>query len=406
MSAAAVLNDASAEEVDANAMLQNLQDAGLLATGRVNLISVDAVRQAFGDRWKDRKARVWGVAETQIGRRIGDEGYMARLNDETYIIVTPTLDPLVARGKAVRVLREILTHFLGDLKSQDITVRVASQYQGGQLICRPLSTEEVEAVVDREPAADEADGGARAGSSLQMTRIEPPKVHEIITQEGRRLRFSVSVDPLIDLTKGVITAHRVEPKISYEDTRELLTPAARRRLMPVDVQEVDVATLERALTRLEAGESVSDRPSLLVSVSFLTLTNARARARFLAAVSRERDLIARSVMMEITDFDMGVPKGRLQEAASLLRPFCRAVFARDEPGSSLVKDARSLGVSGLVYEPPAELAGAEETVAWLINAGRVTAAHNGPRVVVNLSSTQLASTVGAVGFSHTAIRAR
>ena len=67
----------------------------------------------------------------------------------------------------------------------------------------------------------------------------------------------------------------------------------------------------------------------------------RARSRFLAAISPARDLIARSVIFELTDFDAGVPKSRLQEAASFLRPFCRAVFASDQLGTTLVKEARA-----------------------------------------------------------------
>ena len=84
-------------------------------------------------------------------------------------------------------------------------------------------------------------------------------------------------------------------------------------------------------------------------------------------------------MLEIADFDVGAPKGRLQGAAAMLAPFCRAVFARDEPGSSLVKDARSLGVVGLVYEPPALLVSAEDIALWLLKSGRLTAPHKGPR---------------------------
>ena len=403
MNSLAALDDGSASGVDAKAMLAHLQSAGLLDTGRVNLISVEAVRQAFGDRWDARKTRVWDIAETQIRRRIGEDGHMARLDDETFLVITPTLNSLVSRIQVVRAMREILTHFLGELRTEDITVRVASEFRDGQLSCRPLSTEEVEDAITREA---EADGPHTAASTTPMTEIKVAEEREILTQEGRRLRFSVSVDPMIDLARGVVSSHRIEPKISYEDTREILTPTARRRLMPSDVQEMDIATLERAMMRLEAGESVVGRPSLLVSVSFLTLTNARARARFLAAVSRERDLVARSVVLEITDFDVGVPKSRLQEATAMLRPFCRAVFARDEPGSSLVKDARSLGVVGLVYEPPSPLESAEDIAVWLLNAGRLTAAHNGPRVVVNLNTAHLIPLAGAAGFTHAALRVR
>lgn len=403
MSEHAAIDDVSASSIDASAMLERFQAAGVFETGKVNLISVAAVREAFGKRWELRKSMVWDVAETYIRRYIGETGHMARLDEQSFLVITPTLDSLVSRIQAVRSLREILTHFLGELRPQDLVVQTASEFRDGQLSCRTLTTEEVDEAIRREIEADRAE---TAAPSHQMVKITAPEEREIHTLEGRRLRFSVSVDPLIDLAKGAITAHRIEPKITYEDTRERMPPEARRRLMPADIQDVDIVTMQRALHRLEAGESAIDRPSVLVSVSFLTITNARSRARFLGAIAHARDLIAKSVIFEMTDFDAGVPKSRLQEAATFLRPFCRAVFASDQVGTTLVKEARATGIVGLVYETPSVLTSPDDIAVWLFNAGRATAAHAGPRLVVNLPAVQLAAPAAAAGFTHAALRPR
>lgn len=233
-----------------------------------------------------------------------------------------------------------------------------------------------------------------------------PEIREIETLQGRRLRFSVSVDPVIDLERGAVAGHRIEPKIGYEDTRELLTPAARRELLPRDLLEVDVATLERGLTRLQGAEGAAGRASLIVSLSFLTVSSTRARAGLIEALGGARDLLARSAIFEITDFDAGLPSGRLKEACHLIKPFCRSVFAHDTIGSSLGRDARAIGLTGLVYQPPLGLPRAENEAAWLLTAGRSLDPKGGARVAANLSTSQLLSIAAAAGFTHATVRAR
>lgn len=394
-------DDVTASNADAASMLEYMQGANLLAAGRANLVSVGAVRQAFGRRWDSRKPLVWEVAETYIGRYIGEHGHMARLDDDTFLVITPGLEGVIARIQVVRALREILTHFLGEQRLEDIAVRVVNGFSEGELSCRALTVEEVQDAIrlEAEPAAAiqaPPPGGMDIGAR---------KERHFYTLEGRRLRFSVSVAPLIDLAKGAITAHRIEPTISFDDTRERLSAAARRRLMPADIQEVDIVTVERALSRLQGGESAVGRPSVVASVSFLTVTNARARAALVEAISQARETFANSIVFELTDFDAGVPKSRLQEATALLRPFCRAVFARDQVGSGLVKEARSLGIVGLVYEPP-HIEKAEDTAVWLLNTGRVASAHAGPKLVVNLDGAKLAPMAAAAGFTHATLKAR
>jgi hypothetical protein len=394
---------AGLDDTTAGRILGDLQASGALASGRVHILSLRAIREALTKRWSERRTLVWEMAEAQIRRRIGPGDLTARLNDDSFLIVTPELDPASAQVLVMRILRDITAHFLGELETSQITIMVAQGYKDEQLDCRPLTPAEIDralATEKNEVASEKGGGGLLAKAPLAPVA---DGAGELTTLQGRRLRFSVSVAPTIDLGEFAIAGHRIEPKISFEDSNQVLSPSARRALLPHDIQEVDLAVLRRGLARLSDGHSNCERPSLILSISFLTLSNTRSRTRLLAEAAKARDAMAKAAILEISDFDDGAPLGRLKEAAALIRPFCRAVFARVGTGGGFVGAARGLGFSGLVVESPLARASDEDQSMWLLTMSTALRDFRGATIAANLSTTGLLPMAAAAGFSHATV---
>ncbi len=399
--AATVLSEErSIRSTDARDVLADLELRGLLAEGKAHLVSVEAIRLAFGGRWSERRHLVWDMTEAQINRRIGSQDFSARLTEDDFLIITPLLAAAAAQLLAVRVLRDVLTHFLGDSRPADIAIKLVSGFAAGELTCSALSTHEIAAILTADSERPQAD------------RAPPPPAPpapdaegDTTTLAGRRLRFSSNVDPIIDLNHFAIAGHRIEPKIQFDDSRLSLSSAERGRLLPRDVQIIDLSTLKHGLMRLSSGASSTSKPSLIMTISFLSLSNTRARTALLAEANRARALMTQAVIWEITDFEEGLPSSRLEEGVALLKPFCRSVFARRSTSGATLRSPKSLGLSGLVVQAPLVLAREEDFAVWLLGMSRSVEGQAPTLLATNLPSTGLLPVAAAAGFTHATVRA-
>lgn len=389
-------------EAGAKKVLAELQAAGLLGEGKVHVISVCAIRKALGVRWIQRRSMVWDFVEGQIAKRIGDLDFSTRLDDETFLIVTPGISAPTARIVTVGILRDSLSHFLGESSIDDLVVTVATSFTDGQLQCCPLRAAEITGALE-ERVEEEAipSGSANVSSPISAA---PEEDIQLVAFDGRPLRFSSSVDPIIDLRHWAVAGHRIEPKIMYEDTRALLSSAERLRLLPRDVLAMDISTVRRGLCRLRAGESKTTKPSLILTVSFLTLSNSNSRATLLAAAAPARDLMLGSVIWEITDFESGVPADRVKETATLLMLFGRSVFSRVDTASLPTYSAKSAGLSGFVMSTPSTLATEKDVAVWLLALGRRASGKSPTLIAASLPSKDLLPISSEAGFTHATVR--
>ena len=98
-----------------------------------------------------------------------------------------------------------------------------------------------------------------------------------------------------------------------------LTAAEQRKLTGADFERIDFATLARGLNRLqeEAGER---QPSLILPVSYVTLSSNRGRATLVEWFRTAQASVQRGLICEVCDIE-GVPPSALLAAISLIRPF-------------------------------------------------------------------------------------
>ena len=109
-SSAAVLRLANP---DAVATLEHLQASGLVAQGRVNVISLQAIADQLGPRWAMRRDLVHDHVDRSLERQFGGQSLFQRVSDTDYVICQPEQSALAGQARCLNCLREILHHFLG-----------------------------------------------------------------------------------------------------------------------------------------------------------------------------------------------------------------------------------------------------------------------------------------------------
>ncbi len=247
---------------------------------------------------------------------------------------------------------------------------------------------------------------------IPVAEEQPPPGDAVFSQtetitrfDGRKLDIAFAVEPVVDLVRSAVAGYRIDPLLTDAADGEPLAAAERMGLLASDMERVDLATLDRALLRLEArADHGGDPPSLIVSISFLSASNQRARGKLMERPGPSREAVRRSVIWALTDVPDGAPAGRLAEITALLRPFGRAVFAETRVNGAPMKLARTAGIAGLLMQPAGAALSMTDSALWLLQAGRLAQRSAPALIAANLAAEDLFAMAGEAGFTHATVR--
>jgi hypothetical protein len=125
-----------------------------------------------------------------------------------------------------------------------------------------------------------------------------------------------------------------------------------RQLTRSDIERIDFATLARGLNRLAQEADGERQPSLILPVSFVTLSNHRGRATVSEFFRAAQASVQRGLICEVCDIE-GVPAGAMLTAVSLIRPFCLFAIGRlSAPPPSPLAGWQDVGLQGFSIECP------------------------------------------------------
>jgi hypothetical protein len=201
-----------------------------------------------------------------------------------------------------------------------------------------------------------------------------------------------------------MAGHRIESRIVNLQTNIELTTAERRSLLPRDFESIDLAALERGLSRL-AGVDSFERPRLIIQLSFASLSNGRARAALLDRARELQHVLRHAAICELVDVEPGIPVGRLTDVTSLIRGFFRSVWLQVEPSRATIEAALGAKASGLTVratdfgEEPEQIAEGLRSFVGLLKRRRALL------TVTSLPTTDLMIDAMMAGFTHSTLRA-
>jgi hypothetical protein len=357
------------EAADAQQMLERIQSSSLLAEGKVCLMSLSAVRERLGPRWLGRRDRIYDHARQALRRSLGAHGFFLRISETDFLVAQPGVDRIAGQAACLNCLRQVLTYFLGEALISDIMVHEVTSIDDGRIAARVLDASAVDAEAQALPPV----------APLQAAPPPAPPISGLFSQDrwtpftahdGQRLRASCQLEPVFQLKTYGRIGYRMRRRILTLPSERPLSRADQQKLTGADIERIDCATLARGLNRLEQEAEGERQPSLILPVSFTTLSSKRGRATLAEFFRAAQGSVQRGLICEVCDIE-GVPPSALLAATSLMRPFCLFIVGHlaAPPGGGL-GFLQGAGLQGVSVEcpPGLESDGAFDAFAKAITA--------------------------------------
>ena len=330
---------------DARQALDQLKGTDVLSERKVCLVSLEAIRERMGARWSARREMVYDYARQTLRRQLGSRDFFLRISDIDYLVAQPAVSRLAGQAYCLNALREILTYFLGEALTADIVVHEVVFIGDGEVDARRLDVAKVE-------AEENAERAERRASQARAALTSQDRWTPFVTQDGRAARASSQLEPVIQLKTFGRIGYRMSRRVLLLPSETPLSAAEQRKLTGVDIEKIDFATLARGLNRLQQDDDGERLPSLILPVSFATLSSQRGRTTLTEFFRAARSTVQRGLICEVCDIE-GVPPSALLAATSLIQPFCLFVIGRlAAPPTSHLAALKDAGLSGFSIECP------------------------------------------------------
>jgi hypothetical protein len=379
----------------AAASLEPYLDSTLLANGQINLISLDAITERLGSRWPMRRELVYDYTERMLEQHIGDAGHFVRVSETDFLVVLPGVQKFAAQARCLRYLREVLTYFLGRALPADLTVREVTRITQDGLEAVLLDPAQVQAAAERETAKEIE----REGPTGRVDRWTP-----FVASDGRTVRVSCRLEPVYELKHYSQIGHRLARHVLRMNTEDPLTPAELQNLSRTDIEKIDLATIARGLDRLRAEAGGQRDLSLIIPVSYITLSHLHGRASLAELFEEAKAFVRTGVICEVCDIE-GVPQAALMTATSLIRPYCMfasgGLSAAPDHGVGNLRDARLRAVS---FEAPEAIVSDAEFFGWAKRSIRAAKQVARSVMIYRIASLRHAGIAGLLGASHAGLR--
>ena len=386
-------------------MLDRLGDPQALAAGQVNVIGLDGVAERLGPRWAARRDLVYEHAERVLERQLGPDIVYQRIGDTHFVVVQSGRSRLQAQGACLRCLKEILVHFLGEVRLPDLRLHEVTGVSANEIVGRKVGVSDAghpELPIDVEPSAFAARQRAKPAAGALPAASLVARWSPFVAANGRTVRVSCVLEPVVNLASSSRIGFRLARRVLDLGTERMLTVKELRNLSRADIARVDYATIARGLDRLRAEGGQDKLPTLIVPVSYATLSNQRTRETLVALLEQARAEVRLGLVCEICDLD-GVPPSALLTAISLIRPFCMRVLAAVvEPKPTTLQPLRGLGLDGVSMDCPTNL-GDAEFLGWVRAASRATRPVAPTLFLYRVASLQRGGLASLAGATHVSL---
>lgn len=329
-------------------MLRHAGAADAAARGQVHIISVNAVRDAVGERWARHDPLVEDFVIRCFRRGGQDDDFIVRVNETDFMLIQPSREPMGALSRASQLMRETLSYFLGAVKSENINVSIVDRVGEGGIEATRLSEEELEAAAEERwrDMSNSVDGSA-PWERFGVARA-PRKVVSIRRPGGADIQAVFYLDPVWNVAQGAV--------VSFVARTIAVQAGANGELEAIDPRDLTprthavIACKRMQFVRELAGpEQEGPRVAIHMPLSINGLSYSGTRYEILSELKKLSTIWRERLFIELTDTPPGMPQTRLVEIVGQLRPFCRGVHIRVDPATGDVAQWNRSGAVGLIY---------------------------------------------------------
>jgi hypothetical protein len=381
---------------DAAAILERLSGSDRLERGSVFVLSVEAIRDRAPESWPRRREDVWEYVNRKLHEHLTYQDLFQKISDIDCLVAMTTEDGVAAQAVGLKILEEVLHHFLGRAERFDIRIKAVGKIDGLELSCVDLDPVAIARAREEQAAAP-----YRSQVSAELQRERTPV--SFVARSGLRLRIDYALEHVVSLRHGVTAVLRVEPTVTFAATGELIPPRKYARLSDDDVALIDRSTLSFAA--LFTPEDARTQPPITVPVSFRTMASRRGRHSLSVIEGLTPERVRQGVLVELADVDRGTPTGRLVEITGLVGQLARGVLARAVPSRDALEPIRGVRLNGITMDF-SELGLSGPQLEQLMRVMALQLRGKAPALIAQgLALPQHLPLADAAGFTHAAVRA-
>lgn len=399
-----------------------------IQAGNLQMIGLEAVREALGDEWQKRRATIHRIVEGVIGDRIEAGDTHFRLDNDDYLVLFVHLNHAQARAKAAAIAQDAERLILGELPEHPITIASSVAEVDSDFLSRQVrSMDELLQHVKTGGTEVTTETGSASGDVLLFGDEPVHDGYAAATAQQPAPVMGAGPD-LADLDQSLDALFQKKTSAAFlKECQASFYPnySTRRRAfsfytvnvthMPTgriadasdpmleDPEELefllDRYRLTTALLGLHRMVTGGHKGFISIPVSFATLATARTRNIYL---SRFKDLPAglfRNLAIVITNIPHGTPSSRIADAFNYIQRFCAVRILDIAPDTRLIDLYAQTGCHAFATALPTAIADPTARLHALSAFAKRAAWHKMESILWNVSdATGLELGVNA-GFS-------
>jgi hypothetical protein len=373
--------------------LAPFQAPAAIAAGQVLLISLETVADALGAGWQGRRTEVYDRAGRVLAKRLAIDDAFLRISETDFLLIQTAPRP-AAEEKAVRALGEIVAHFLGETDPEALRLFTVNRVNPTKVLCGPLDAGDILARADLRTVRDEP----ASADILSGERWAP-----FVTTDGRKVRPSCVLEPVFEIAGRHRIGYRLRRKLVDVASGEPLSFAQQHSLTRADTLRIDRATLARGIERLNSAVDGEAALSLIMPVSYFSLTHPEAGAHLSRMFARARHAVSAGVICEIYDIE-GISQSALAAAIAVVRPWSLFVTGHlTEETPRATPAMKAAGIQVLSFTAPPAMESDAEFIGWLSPALRGARRVGRSVMVYGCHSQRRMALAGVLGATHASL---
>lgn len=304
-------------------------DKSLMA-GSIQLLGLQDLKVTLGDSWAEVAESVLDLAEETIAEHLGADNEYRRHQNDSFILIFPSLDAAAAEQKTRELSRAIRSRVAAELPSVDVKV----EHHTSEVDCTQAFSEQ-SSIIDAVTRV------------LDEIRTEVRSTQERLRRDLLRNAMVVYGPIWHPVSRMVLMYRCLLDRSTGETTLEHMREMSSVKDLQSALLDIDSLVLGRAASEIHALMERKGKPKLVVPVHFHTIRVKQARDTYLDLCKSIPEPYRKFLMFEIHSVPSNVLIARVLELSAYMRPWCSGVILRSTISPDILPQIVSYGLYGI-----------------------------------------------------------
>lgn len=399
-----------------------------LQAGNLQMIGLQAIREALGDEWVQRRDTIHNIVEGVIRKRLDAGDAQFRLDTDEYLVMFLNLTTAQAKTRAAQIAEEAQRLILGEIPDCDFQIASSVAEVDRDFVASKVdSLHELVSHIKANSRNEATAAGGGASGEVLLFGDEPIACGVEESAPSAKPMMGAGPD-LTDLDQSLTSLFQKKTSAAFlKECQAAFYPnfSTKRRSFsfytvtvthiptgraadasdpmledPYELEFLlDRYRLTTALLGLHRMVTGGHHGIISIPVTFGTLAQARTRNIYL---SRFNDLPAglfRYISLIITNIPNGTPASRIADAINYIQRFCSTRVLEIAADPRLVDLYASTGCQAMATALPTDIADPTARAVALANFAKRVSWHKMESVLFNVSRQDDIQIGTAAGFS-------